>query len=62
MNTTAITLGEPPESMPIWARLKLATLGIRFRRVTHYIRSTDGNTIAAAADGQPVHLIKGASR
>lgn len=35
MAATALALGEPPDAMPIWARLQLATLGHPFAAVTH---------------------------
>lgn len=58
MTVTALALGEPSESMPIWARLQLAALGVPFYRVTHFVRSSDGRTIAAAVRGKPVYLVK----
>lgn len=61
MAVTALALGEPPESMPIWARLQLGALGIPFYRVTHFVRSSDGRTVAAAVRGKPVYLVKPAA-
>ena len=58
MARTALTLGEPPESMPIWARLQLASLGHRFARVTHFLRNE--GFLIAAVDGKPVALRKAA--
>lgn len=56
MTETATTMGQPPDDLPIWARLRLAALGIKFRRVTHFLRS--GDVIGAAVDGEPVWLRK----
>lgn len=56
MTATATAMGQPPEDLPIWARLRLAGLGIKFRRVTHFLRS--GDVIGAAVDGEPVWLRK----
>lgn len=47
--------------MPIWARLQLGLLGIPFYRVSHFVRSSDGRTVAAAVRGKPVYLIKPAA-
>lgn len=58
MTRTALALGEPPDAMPIWARLQLADLGHRFVNVTHWIGSSDGRSIAAAVLGEPVYLIR----
>lgn len=56
MDRTALALGEPADAMPIWARLQLITLDIPFRRVTHFLPSSDGQTIGAAVRGEPVWL------
>ncbi|MFF9787143.1 hypothetical protein [Streptomyces nigrescens] len=58
MTTTTLAHGEPPEAMPIWARLQLASLGIPFRKVTHFLGSIDGARIGAAVNGQPVYLTR----
>jgi hypothetical protein len=58
VTTTALAMGEPPDRMPIWARLQLIERGIPFARVTHFLPSTDGRTIGAAVNGQPVWLRK----
>lgn len=58
---TALAQGEPPDAMPIWARIQLAALGVPFRRVTHFLCSADGRTIGAAVDGEPVWLCRDAS-
>jgi hypothetical protein len=58
---TALAQGEPPEDMPIWARLQLIDRGIPFRRVTHFLSSADGQTIGAAVNGEPVWLRRVAS-
>jgi hypothetical protein len=57
VTATATATGQPPEDLPIWARLRLAALGIKFRRVTHFLRSDD--VIGAAVDGEPAWLRKG---
>lgn len=41
-----------------WARLQLIDAGIAFHRVTHYLASSDGHTIAAAVDGHPIYLVR----
>lgn len=58
MTTTALAPGEPPDAMPIWARLQLIERGIPFRRVTHFLCSGDGRTIGVAVGGEPVWLRK----
>lgn len=44
--------------MPVWARLQLISLRIRFPRVTHFLSSSDGRTISAAVDRKPVRLTR----
>lgn len=58
MPNTALAFAEPPEAMPIWVRLKLAAVDIPFRKVTHFVRSSDGQTVIAAVDGRPVSFVK----
>lgn len=48
-------LGDKPQ-LPKWAVDQLKDRDIDPRAVTHFIRSRDGDKIAAAVNGAPIHL------
>ena len=50
--------GRPASELPAWAVDQLADRGIDPGEVSHFIAGSDGRTIAAAVDGEPVHLTR----
>lgn len=57
MITTLNAAALPPNGLPIWARLQLATLGIPFAEVRHFAQEPNGHLGVATGD-RLVHLTK----